>query len=141
MQAADHVEFGGAFAHALLGALPDFLEREGVGAGRVGIAAEGAQLAMRHADVGGIDVAIDVEVADVAVALLANVVGEPAEGQQVGRAVEREAVVGVQALAGQDFLGDGLQPRVVNHQIGRQIRHQCFVLVSRLLCGLRRVAD
>ena len=114
MQAADHVKFRGAFAHALLGALPDFFEREGVGAGRIGAAAEGAELAMRDADVGGIDVAIDVEVADVAVALLANVVGEPAEGQQVGRAVEREAVVGSQALAGQDLGGDGLKARVVN---------------------------
>ena len=32
MQAADHVKFGGAFADALLGALPDLFEREGVGA-------------------------------------------------------------------------------------------------------------
>ena len=80
MQAADHVKFRGSLAHALLGALPDFFEGESVGAGRVGLAAKGAEFAMGHADVGGIDVAIDVEVADIAVALLANVVGEPAEG-------------------------------------------------------------
>ncbi len=61
MQAADHVEFRGAFAHALFGALVNFFERERVGARRVGIAAKGAQLAMRDADVGGIDVAIHVE--------------------------------------------------------------------------------
>ena len=44
---------------------------------------------MRHADVRGIDVPVDVEVADVAVALLAHVVGQPAQGQQVRRAIER----------------------------------------------------
>ena len=63
MQAADHVKFGGAFAHALFGALINFFERESVRAGRVGVAAKGAQLAVRDADVGGIDVAIDVEIA------------------------------------------------------------------------------
>ena len=49
---------------------------------------------MRHADVGGIDVAVDVEIADVAVALFADVIGEPADGEQVVRLEEREAVVG-----------------------------------------------
>ena len=109
MQAADHVKFGGAFADALFGALPDLFEREGVGAGRVGVAAEGAELAMRHADVGRIDVPVDVEVADVAVALLANVIGEPAEREQVGRAIERDAVVEAEPLAGHHFGGDGLR--------------------------------
>ncbi len=92
MQAADQMKFRGAFAQALFGALPNLLEGKGVGAGRFRAAAEGAELAMRHADVGRIDVAIDVEVANVAVALLANVVGEPADGQQIGRAVERDSV-------------------------------------------------
>src|SRR6476661_1747763 len=73
MQTANDVEFGGAFAHALFGALVDFFESERVSAGNVGIAAEGAQFAMRDAYVGGVDVAIDVEVGDVAVALFANV--------------------------------------------------------------------
>ncbi len=140
MQAADHVKFGGSFAHALFGALPDFFEGEGVGAGRVGIAAEGAEFAMGHANVGGIDVAIDVEVADVAVALLANVVREPAEGEQVGRAVERQAVGGVQALAGQDLRGDGLEPRVVNHQIVCQIRHLCLRFPSSVTAYRRATA-
>ena len=128
MQAADHVEFGGAFAHALFGALVDFFEREGVSAGRVGIAAEGAQLAVRDADVGGIDVAIDVEEADVAVALLAHVIGEPADGQQVGRAVERDAVFGGQALAGQHLFGDRLQPRVVDLKFGHGLCSTGFSL-------------
>src|SRR5712692_4094196 len=81
VQAADQVKLGGAFADALLGARKDLFERKGVRAGSIGAAAESAQPAMRHADVGGVDVAVDVEVADVAVALLADVVVQPAHGQ------------------------------------------------------------
>ena len=83
MQAADDVEFRGAFGHTLGGALPYFVEREGVGSGSVGRASESAKFAMRHANVGGIDVAVDVEVGDVAVAFFANVIGEPAYAEQV----------------------------------------------------------
>ena len=72
---------------------------------------------MRHADVGRIDVPVDVEVADVAVALLADVVGEPADGQQVGRAIEGDAVVEVEPLAGQHLVGDRLEPRVVDYRV------------------------
>ena len=130
MQAADHVEFRGAFAHALFGALVNFLERERVRAGRIGIAAKGAQLAVRDADVRGIDVAIHVEEAGVAVALLAHVIGEPADGEQVRRTVERDAVVGGQALAGQDFVGDRLQVRVVDVKFGHGLSSTGFSLCS-----------
>src|SRR6185295_17991216 len=98
MQAANHVKFGGAFAHTLFGALPDFLERVGVGAGGIRVASKSAELAMGNADVSGINVAIDIEVADVAVAPFANVIGEPAESEQVGRAVERDPVLKTEAL-------------------------------------------
>src|SRR5258708_17754206 len=58
MQSAHDVKFRCAFADALLGALVDLFKSERVGAGSVGIAAEGAQLAMCDADVGRIDVAV-----------------------------------------------------------------------------------
>ena len=67
---------------------------------------------MGHADVSRIDVAIDIEVADVAVALLANVIGEPADGEQIVRLEEREAVFSCEARAGKDFGRDGPEPRV-----------------------------
>jgi len=57
MEAADDMEFGCAFANPLLRALVNFLERVGIGARRVLIAAKGAELAVRDAHVGGIDVA------------------------------------------------------------------------------------
>ena len=40
-------------------------------------------------------------------------VGQPAHRQHVRRAVERQAVVEVEPLAGQHLGGDGLKPRVV----------------------------
>src|SRR6202047_5684027 len=98
MQAADDVKFRCAFADALFGALVNFFEGESVCARGVGIAAESAELAMCHANVGGIDVTIDVEVGDVAMALLADVIGEPSDGQEIGRAIEGDTVRGVEAL-------------------------------------------
>ncbi len=64
---------------------------------------------MRYADVGRIDVAIDVVISDVAVALFANVIGQPAYRQKIGRFVKRDAVFKRKALARQDFISDGLQ--------------------------------
>ena len=107
MQAADNVNFRGAFANALCRALVHFLERIGVRAGSFGIAAEGAEFAMRDADVRGIDVAIDVVIGDVAVALFADVIGEPADREKIGSFVESDAVVKGEALAGKDLVGDG----------------------------------
>ncbi len=75
MQAAYDVKFGGAFGYAVGGAGPDFFLAEGVGAGGVFVAAESAEAAVGDADVCGIDVAIDVVIADVAVALFADVIG------------------------------------------------------------------
>jgi len=83
MQAANDVKFGGAFGDALRRALPDFFLRVGVGARGILVAAKRAETAMRAADVCRIDVAIDVVVAGVSVAQLANVIREPADGQKI----------------------------------------------------------
>src|SRR5256886_7489168 len=61
------------------------LKCESVSAGHVGIAAKSAQFAVGDADVRRIDMAIYVEVGDVAVALLTNVI-------KIGRASCRERV-------------------------------------------------
>ena len=117
VQAADHVKFRGAFAHALFGALVNFLQRKCIGAGSIGVAAKSAQLAVGHANVCRVDVAIYVEEAGVSVAVLAHVVGQPADGQQVRRAVQRDAVFGVQTLAGQNFFRYRLQLLVVDLKV------------------------
>jgi hypothetical protein len=77
-------------------------------AGRVLLAAEGAQAARGDANVGVVDVPVDVEVGDVAVHALAHVIGQPADRQNVAGAVERNAVVEAEAL-----------PRVHPGAIGR----------------------
>src|SRR6185437_7655588 len=112
MQSADDVEFGGAFGDALRGALKDFLEGKCVSARGIGRAAKRAEFAMRDADVCGIDVAVDVEKADVAMTLLADMIGEPAQGQEIVRFEEREAVFGGEALASEHFGRNGLEAKV-----------------------------
>ncbi len=79
MQPAHHVKFRGTLAHTLFGALPDLVQRESISTRRIRIASKRAQLAMRHADVGGIDVPVHIEEACVAMALLAHRIGEPAD--------------------------------------------------------------
>ena len=51
-------------------------------------------------------------------ALFAHVIREPADGQQVRRAIQRDAVVEAQPLARQNFVGDGLQPWIGDCQFG-----------------------
>ena len=83
MQAADDVELGDGFGVAGGRGLPCLFKGHGV-AGRVALlAAEGAELAGRHAHICGVDVAIDVEVSHVAMHPLAHMVGQPTHGKHV----------------------------------------------------------
>ena len=127
MQAADDVELGDRLGVSGGRGLEGFFERHGVGAGRVLLAAEGAQAAGGHADVGRIDVAVDVEVRLVAVHALAHVVGQPAHGEDVAGAIEGEGVVGGKALAGEHFVVDGVQARVVSL---KRVRHAALMIAQ-----------
>ncbi len=113
MQAADNVELGDGFRIAGGGGFPCLIEGHGV-AGRVAFfASEGAQLAGRDAHVGGVDVAIDVEVGHVAMHPLAHMVGQPTHCEHITRAIERQAVVRTEPLLGHHLGGDRLQAGVV----------------------------
>ena len=114
MQSADNVKFRDRLGVSGGRGLESFLQRHGVGAGRIFLAAEGAQTAGGHADVGGIDVAVDVKVRLVPVHALANVVGHPSHREDVAGSVQREGVIGGEALAGHHFRADGLEARVVS---------------------------
>src|SRR5271156_1792226 len=103
MQAADNVEFGGAFGDAFSGARVNFVERKSVRTRRVGRAAESAELAVGDANVGRVNVAIDVVVGDVAMLLFANVIREPAHAQKIVRFVEQQPVACVQTVAGENL--------------------------------------
>ena len=92
MQPAHDVKFGDGFAPAFARALPHLVERHGVSLGIAHALAEGAQPATGHAHVGGVDVAVDVEISDVAVQPLAHQVGQVAQAPECrgcGRARRR----------------------------------------------------
>src|SRR5579864_5794429 len=118
MQPTDNMKFGRAFRDALPRALPDFFERVAVRALGIFVAPESAQAAMRAADIRGIDVPVDVVVAEVAVALLANMIREPTNGKQIARFVERQAILSRKALASEHFLGDRFNPLIGDVQVG-----------------------
>ena len=101
------MEFGDRLGVAGGCGLESFFQRHGVGAGRVFLAAEGAEPAGGDADVGRIDVAVDVEVGLVAVHALAHVIGEPSDGEDVAGAIEGKRVLLAEAFAGQHFVFDG----------------------------------
>ena len=119
MQAAHDVKFRHRFAVAFARALPDFLERHGVGLRVAHALAESAQAATGHAHVGGVDVAVDVEVGGVAVQPLAHQVGQVAHAQNVGRPVERDSLFQAQALAGRDLSGNWEQAGIVETRFHR----------------------
>jgi hypothetical protein len=58
---------------------------------------------MRYANIRGINVPVDVVVADIAVFLLADVIREPAKRKQIVRLVKRDAVFRIEALAGENL--------------------------------------
>src|SRR5579885_630167 len=98
MQTADDVKFGDGLAPAAAGRFPDLFQGHGV---RLGIAyafAERAQPATGDAHVGRVDVAVYVEVGDVAADALANQIGEPADAEQIGGAIQGEPVLEAEAL-------------------------------------------
>jgi len=107
------MKFGGALSDAVTGTLVDFLESEVVGAGRIGRAAKGAEFAVSDADVGGIDVTIDVEIGDIAMLFFADEVREPAYGEKIVRFIQRETVRGVETFAGKNLYGYRLEASVV----------------------------
>src|SRR6185312_200465 len=108
------MEFSRAFRDALPRSLPDFFERVAVRAVGLFVSPKSAKLAMRAADIRGIDVPVDVVVADVAVTLLANMIREPSNGQQIARFIERQAILSRKPLASEHFLRDSRQFWIAN---------------------------
>ena len=104
MQAANNVELRGAFMNALLRTLVNFFQRKCVSARGARIAAKRAQFAVRYANISGIDVPVDVEVGDIAMALLANVIRQPADCQQIRRPVKCDSVLGRETFLGKHLV-------------------------------------
>ncbi len=132
MKSADDVELRDRFGITGGRCLPRLFESHGVAVGVAFLAAKGTQLACRNADVGGVDVAIDIEIRHIAMHAFAHVVGQPADSQYVRGSVKHEAVFKVEALARKHFGRDGLQARVV--------RAKRMASIGGRLAGFRKLS-
>ena len=108
VQAADDVQLGRAPRRGLPRPLDDLVAVHHVGPGLAQVGPERAEVAGVDADVRRVDVRVDVVVAEIAVVPLAHQVGHRAEGEQVVRRLQRQAVLEAQPLAGLDLLPDRL---------------------------------
>ena len=107
MQPADDVELRDGLAVALAGLRDALLDRHLVAAGLVDLLRPGAERAVDPAEVRRVQVPVDVVEGEVAVALLADVVGEPAEAQEVaGREEPRRRPRRRAARPPSDLFGD-----------------------------------
>ena len=104
MQSAHNVKLSDRLGVSRGRGLESLFERHGVGAGCVLLSTKRAQAARRDANIRGIDMPVDVEIRLVAMHALAHGVRHPAHGKNVAGAVQSEGIVGVQPLAGKDFL-------------------------------------
>jgi len=107
------VKFGDGLAVSGGGGFESLIERHGIRAGGVLLAAERAKAAGRNANVGGIDVPIDVEIRLVTMHALADMVGHPTHGENIAGAVERERILAGETHVGLHFVENRLQPGVV----------------------------
>src|SRR5258708_2457588 len=113
MQSADNMKLGDSFAVSGSRSLKSLIERHGVGAGRILLASESAQTASCDTNVGGIDVAIDIEISLIPVHTLAHMVRHPPHGKNVAGAVKRERIVRAQPLTRQNFSVNRLQACII----------------------------
>src|SRR3989442_11060521 len=113
MQPADDVKLGNRFGVSGSGGLESFLESHGVGSRRVFFSAEGAQTASGNTNIGGIDMAVDVEVCPIAMHSLAHRISQPSHCEDVTTAIECERVIRIEALPGRNLFRHGLKLRIV----------------------------
>ena len=92
MQAADDMDLGGPGRRGLAGDAEDILVGELIGARLAALALKFAELAGQAADIGVVDVAVDVVIGAVGVLLAAEVVGQFAQGENVAGVPQGHAV-------------------------------------------------
>ena len=100
MQASNDVKLRYGFAVPGGSCFVGLLQRHRVSAGSVFLTTERAKAAGCDADVGRINMPIDVEVRSIAVQPFTNVVRQPSDSQNVTSAVEQKGVVPGETLSG-----------------------------------------
>src|SRR3954447_26238879 len=118
MKPAHDMKLGHCFGVALSCNLPDLIHGHGVSIGIFRFLAECAQSATGDADVGWIDVPVDVEVRHVPVPAFPLQVSHVAESQNVMTAEHGHAVLKAQALTGFHLLENRAKPAVLNDWSG-----------------------
>ena len=109
VQSADDVHLRSAAPLGLRGPFQDLLVGHHVTLLALQVGPEGAEGAAIDADVGRVQVRVDVVVGEVAVLALAHAVRQLAEREQVGVIVEEDAVVEREPFLGLDFFADGIK--------------------------------
>src|SRR3984957_9143784 len=122
MQAAHNVKLCDRFAVTRCRGFERFIKRHGVCARRVFLFPEGTEPAGSYADIGGIQMAIDVEVGLVTVQALTHGVCHPADSENITGAVEGEGIVVAQTLVGEDLLMNRPQAWIVSLE-GMKLEH------------------
>ena len=79
---------------------------------------------MRYANIRGVNVPVDVVVADIPVFFLADVIPKPAERKQIVRLVKRDAVFRIEALAGENLRRYRLQSRIRYFKFARGLHFE-----------------
>src|SRR5689334_22896828 len=103
------MEFGDGLGPPFTRRLENLFECHRVSAVSLRLAPEGTQLATRHTNIRGVEVAVHIEINRIAIELLAHVVGKMADGQQIHRAIERHSIFEAQALTRQYLLRNRLK--------------------------------
>src|SRR5207302_10359653 len=91
--------------------LKSFVERHRICARSIFLASKSAQPAGSYADVGGIDMAIYVEIGNVAMHPLAHMICQPTHGQDIGGTIKSYGILKTEPLAGNNSFGNRQQAR------------------------------
>src|SRR5580704_732507 len=93
MKPADDVKLRDGLAISRSRGFERLFQGHGVSARSVFLFPEGAKPASRHANIGGIEMTVDVEVSPVTVHALTDGIRHPADGENVAGAIESEGIV------------------------------------------------
>src|SRR5215472_10364779 len=104
MESADNVKLRYGFGISRSGSSKSLFEGHRISARRIFFPSKRTQTAGGHADVGGVDVTIDVEVCLISVHALAEVIGHPSHRQNVAGPVQNQRIGSIQALSRHYFL-------------------------------------
>ena len=104
MQAAHNMDFTDGVGQTLFDFGENLLQTHLVGQRVAGLFPEGAEFAPINADIGIIDMLIDDVIGFIAVPPLPDDVGQIAHAQQIGAAIQGQAILKGKTLLGHNFL-------------------------------------